>query len=30
MSWRAEDSDGNSVDSDDARWDDDLTFTATR
>jgi phage head maturation protease len=29
-SWRAEDGDGNSVDPDDARWDDDLTFTATR
>ena len=28
--WRAEDSEGNSVDSDAARWDDDLTFTATK
>jgi hypothetical protein len=29
-SWRAEDDSGNSVDPEDARWDDDLTFTATR
>ena len=29
-SWLAEDDDGNSVDPDAARWDNDLTFTATR
>jgi len=28
--WSAADGEGNSIDVDDARWDDDLTFTATR